>query len=86
MLSIEEARKIAINACIDKLGKDFVEKYKDSSVFAIGVWDGPVYCYIGVNCKNIEIKSKELLLDEEKFEYCSSCLVNLETGNIKYIV
>ena len=85
MLSIEEARKIAINACIDKLGKDFVEKYKDSSVFAIGVWNGQVYCYIGVNCKNIEIKSKELLLDEEKFEYCSSCLVDLETGNISYI-
>ena len=85
MLSIEEARKIAINACTDKLGKDFVEKYKDSSVFALGVWDGQVYCYIGVNCKNIEIKSKELLLDEEKFEYCSSCLVDLETGNISYI-
>ena len=40
MLSIEEARKIAINACIDKLGKDFVEKYKDYSVFAIGVRNG----------------------------------------------
>ena len=86
MLSIEEARKIAINACIDKLGKDFVEKYKDSSVFAIGVWNGQVYCYIGVNSKDIEIKYNGLLLDEEKFEYSSSCLVNLETGNIKYIV
>lgn len=85
MLSIEEARKIAINACIDKLGKDFVEKYKDSSVFAIGVWDGQVYCYIGVNSKNIEINPKRLLLDEEKFENSISCLVDLETGNISYI-
>ena len=32
------------------------------------------------------LKDEGLLLDEEKFEYCSSCLVNLETGNIKYIV
>lgn len=36
MLTVEVARKIGINACIDKIGRDFVQTHKDFAVYACG--------------------------------------------------
>ena len=36
MLTFEEAKRIGITACVDKLGYDFVKKYEDTACSACG--------------------------------------------------
>ena len=49
MLNIEAARKIGINACIDKLGREFVMKNKKYATSAYGERDDSVFCFVGVD-------------------------------------
>ncbi len=88
MLSVNEARKIGINACIDKLGRDFVRKYKDSCVYAYGESEDGVYCFVGVN-DNPDCYDNDtdvLILDStSKFPYRVSCNVRLTDGAVTFI-
>ena len=50
MLTYEEAKRIGVNACIEKIGKDFVKRYRDSSCSAYAnVDDEYAYCFDGVS-------------------------------------
>ena len=49
MLSVEAARKIGINACIDKLGREFVLAHRDRATSAYGESDEGVFCFVGVD-------------------------------------
>jgi hypothetical protein len=46
---IEAARQIGINACVERLGKDFVEKHKETSTCAFGESEDGVFCFVGVD-------------------------------------
>ncbi len=88
MLSIYEARKMGINACINKLGRDFVLKYKDSCVSAYGGSEDGVYCFIGVddNPDCYDNDADVLILDSaSKFPYRVSCNVSLTDKTITFI-
>lgn len=90
MLTIEAARKIGINACIDKIGRDFLQKYKDSAVYAYGdgETENSVFCYVGVDDKPYvpEKNPEVLVLDStSQFPYRASCNVRLEDGAMKFI-
>ncbi len=82
MLNIEAARKIGINACIDKIGRDFVLAHKDSSTTAYGESDDGVFCFVGVDDRhNLQEQEGVLLLDSHsEFPYRASCNVNLANG------
>ena len=79
MLNIETARKIGINACIDKLGRDFVLANKEFATSAYGESEDGIFCFVGVddgcNSKNSD---QVLFLDRQsQFPYRASCNVSL---------
>ena len=49
MLTLEMAKKNGINACIDKLGRDFVLAHRDTSSSAFGEIEDGVFCFVGVD-------------------------------------
>ena len=77
--------KIGINACIDKLGREFVKKYSLSSTSAYGDTGDGVFCYVGVNDQEENIwESPEVVLDSiTHFPYKASCIVK-ENGEIVF--
>lgn len=89
MLTVKEAAQIGINACIEKIGRDFVQTYKDNSVYAHG--DGEtedsVYCYVGVSdAPPPKFPEGVLLLDSaSKFPYYASCNVRLTDGATTFL-
>ena len=89
MLTVEAARKIGIDACIDKIGRDFVRANKDSAVFAWGGGEAEnsVYCYVGVDDKPIPPNPPGVLIldNTSKFPYSASCFASRTDGAIKFI-
>jgi hypothetical protein len=87
MLDIETAREIGINACIDRLGRDFVLENKDFATKAFGESEDGVFCFVGVDKEyNAMNSDNPIILDScSKFAYRASCNVNLEDGKITFI-
>lgn len=89
MLTREAARKIGINACIDKIGRDFLQKHKDNAVYAYGdgETENSVFCYVGVDDKPYESKHPDILVldSESKFPYHASCNVSLMDGTTTFM-
>ena len=48
MLSKEAAKKIGIDACADKLGRDFILAHKNYAISIYGESADSVYCFVGV--------------------------------------
>lgn len=85
MLSFDMARKIGINACIDKIGRDFVLAHKDTatSAWGEGETENSVFCFVGVDDAPAEpLPEGVLQLDGEgsRWPYHASCLVSLVNG------
>lgn len=87
MLRFETARKIGLNACIDKIGRDFVQTYADSTTTAYGEIDGNAFCFVGVDDRPSSMfDGKTLTLDSQsKFPYRASCNVNLKDGSTHFL-
>lgn len=87
MLTIKEAARIGINACIDKLGRDFVLANQDNGTSAYGESDTGVFCFVGVDDKPwVPEDSDTLILGSiSKFPYRTSCSVCLVDGTTKFI-
>mgnify|MGYP007069905044 CR=1 FL=1 len=49
MLTFEQAKKIGVDACIEKLGRDFVNQFKDTSCDAYADMKDYAYCFVGVD-------------------------------------
>lgn len=86
-MRLEEAKKTGINACIDKLGRDFVLEYKDHAVASWGKCDSGIHCFVGVDPTPCPPFDGTLTLDGEssKWPYYASCVVNLESGGITFL-
>lgn len=87
MLDINAAKRIGINACIEKIGRDFVIKNKDFATSAYGESDDGVFCFVGVDdhCTS-NFNDSVLVLDNKgKFQYHVSCNVNLVNGETTFI-
>jgi len=92
MLTFKEAKIIGLRACVDKLGRDFFEKYKKNSTFAYGDFsdEGIAYCYVGVSDKPYDkTYSGSLTLSKRgkknAIPFCASCSVSLEDGKIEFL-
>ena len=69
-------KQIGCQACIDAIGVNFYEKYKDLSVFAVSCDDiKGTWCFLGIS--TIETASKGLYLNAsiDEWEYYASCYV-----------
>ena len=86
MLTLEQAKTIGINACIEKLGKEFVENHADTTSSAYGRHDNEVFCFVGVNLEPRRVYDGTLRLSSEaKPTYRASCNVSLRDGNTTFI-
>lgn len=90
MLTIKEAARIGIDACIDKIGREFVEKHRDNGTNAYGKneeGDG-VYCYVGIDDKPYVSPYPDhvIVLDSiTHFPYFANCNVRLADGAIEFL-
>ncbi|MBR1497727.1 MAG: hypothetical protein IJ617_08895 [Oscillospiraceae bacterium] len=91
MLSAESARKIGVNACIEKLGRDFVHAFQDSSVasYTTNTEDeGYIFCFVGVDNRPAvsENRPDMLILDSaSRFPYRASYNVSLFDGATHFL-
>ena len=89
MVTVEAARKIGINACIDKIGRDFVQTYKNSSVYAYGdgETENSVFCYVGVSDAPPPSQPEGVLVldSASEYPYRASCNVSLTDGTPRFI-
>ena len=84
--SMKEAARIGINACIDKLGRDFVLANRDNGTSAYGESNGTVFCFVGVNNKPWvpEVPDALVLDNTSQFPYRASCKVRLTDGAMTF--
>ena len=86
MLSYETAKKIGVNACIDKLGRDFVMKHREFSSSAYGDRGDHVYCFVGVSDKPEEKQDEGLILtSDNRFPYVARCTVSYVDGEVSFL-
>lgn len=92
MLTFNEAKTIGRNACIEKLGKSFYEKYKNSSTTAYGDFsdEGIAFCYVGIDDQPMVAEHTETLILSNKAKknpipFSASCNVHLQDGTIDFL-
>ena len=89
MLTFEEAKRIGIKACVDKLGYDFVKKYEETSCSAYGDAGDHASCFVGVSiCPDIPWTGGPLVIDdspESKFPFSAHCDVAYANGEITFL-
>ena len=85
MINADRAKRVGINACIEKLGREFVEAHRDSVIYAYGMNQDVMYCFVGVDDKPQKGTDKLMLDSVSKWPYRVSCNVDLETEAITFI-
>lgn len=87
MLKLETARKIGMNACVDKLGRDFVSAHRNTVTSAYGENENGMFCFVGVDVEQAAIvNGRSLVLDSHsKFQYRVSCNVDLNNGRPRFL-
>ena len=87
MLNMETARRIGINACIDKLGREFVLLHRDTATSAYGETENGVFCFVGVDTNYVSQNNNEVLVldGNTQCQYRVSCNVNPQTGEVQFI-
>ena len=90
MLTAQEAKKIGLRACIDKIGYEFCKRHEDTTVYAYGEDDGVMECYVGVDDQPDEECDVEtvnvLVIDDTKFApYFARCEVSMKDGTITFL-
>lgn len=90
MLTVMEAKKIGIRACIDAIGYEFCKKHADNGTSAYGENEGVVYCFVGVSdepapeCDITKVDSL-ILTSGEEWPYSASCNVDMQDGQIEFL-
>ena len=87
MIDFETAKKIGIQACVDKIGVEFVRKYRDTYTTAYGMdSETDAFCYVGVSDDPIqESQVNGIVLERTPFPYYASCNVSLNDGQVSFL-
>ena len=87
MLTYEQATKIGIDACVDRIGRDFVMKYKDTACPCYGDMGEFADCFVGVdNSEGRYGDGKTFKLTSPgKWPYSARCTVRYEDGKIEFL-
>lgn len=89
MMTINQARSIGMQTCVDALGRSFVKQYKDTSVSAFGEDENVLYCFLGVSTNPKEFADSNpdiLTLSKNDWPYSSSCDASLFDGSVSNVV
>ena len=85
MLTYKQAKKVGRNACINRLGRDFVLKHRKSAGASFMDCDSYVQCFVGVNEKEMPKTGKIVLDDSRKdFDWSAECNVSYADGKIVF--
>lgn len=87
MLSVNEAKKIGIWACIEKIGLEFCKKHADNSVSAYGEREGyKVNCFVGVSDQpEPDWDTEKIRLSRgNDWPYYAFCDVDRKTGEVVF--
>jgi len=89
MLSVEEAKRIGINACIDKIGRDLCREYADNGVSGFGRRDNKVECFVGLNDEHSapvdpDNITRLVLTHKRDWKYLVECSVDMQDGAIRF--
>ena len=89
MISVSKARKIGINACIDRIGREICKNHADNSTSAYGRNGDVVSCFVGVNDEpapqiNLDEVSTLVLSDLKGWKYAAACDVSLQDGSVHF--
>ncbi len=87
MLSILQAKKLGINACIDKIGRELCEKYSDRSASSYGQYGDVVNCFVGLSTTSFHSENIDnlVLTEEKQWDYFAECSVDLYSGEIIFL-
>ena len=85
MLTFEQAKKIGLDACIDRLGCGFFMKYRDASCPGYGDMEDRAYCFMGVDNRETSDDDKLTLTSNNPFPYLVSCTVRYSDGTIEFL-
>lgn len=90
MLTTEEAKRIGVRACMEKIGVDLCKKHADNAVSAYGEEDDIVNCFVGVNDTpapdyDISKVTRLVLTSGKKWKYSASCNVDKASGNVVFV-
>jgi len=87
MLNATEAKKIGINACVNKIGIDFCKKYEANACTSYGMRDDKMFCSVGIDdVPYVAPKDPDkLVLSESGFRYTASCNVDMTNGDIEFL-
>ena len=85
MITFEEAKKIGIDACVEKIGNTLVETNKERATFGCGQHGEAVFCFVGVDTENRDLSQGLLLDSTSKFPYMASCNVSLIDGTVEFL-
>ena len=88
MLTFEEARRKGINACMDAIGREFVEEavsfYSNTGCVED---ENSVFCVLAVDDSlhdSFETEDEEDV-SEDDYKYTASCVVSMENGEVTFI-
>ena len=88
MLTFEDAKKIGIDACAEKIGRSFIREYADTSSTGYGDAEDHAFCYIGVDNRKRNIHhDEEIVLDDSndsKWPFIAKCNVWYNDGRIEF--
>ena len=86
MSRYEEAKKIGINACIDRLGRDFVTQHRENACSAFDDRDDHASCFVGVSEQPAPKMTNGLkLTSSDRFPYVARCNVAYSDGTITFL-
>lgn len=87
MLEAKEAKRIGIQACVEKIGMDFFKKYEENACSSWSEHDGKMFCSVGIDDVKFvpDKKPEKLILSENGFQYFASCDVDMMDGSIEYL-
>lgn len=85
MLTYEQAKEIGKDACVDKLGRDFVMQYRDTSCPGCAELGFGVYCFVGVDNSDDRYNYDNPVLTHRPWPYIARCIVRYKTGRIKFL-
>ena len=86
MLTYEKARKIGIHACMEKLGRSFVEARRETACSGYGDRSDHVFCFVGVDDRPIPEMGENLILDlNSEFPYMACCNVRYSDGHVDFL-
>lgn len=90
MLNANEAKKLGIDACIEKIGIEFCKKHADNATSAYSEENGIMNCFVGVDDSpapdyDITNANELILTSMEEWPYYASCNVNMSNGEIQFL-